>query len=82
MKISVYNNFPNCAKAIREAVFINEQEFQQEFDEIDNTATHFVLFDDKIPIATCRVFILEYSNNYNLQLYEKNTSNFLWSINI
>ena len=67
MKTSVYNNFPDCAKAIREAVFINEQGFQQEFDEIDNTATHFVLFDDdKIPVATCRVFWNTAINEYVL----------------
>ena len=67
MRISVYNNFPNCAKAIREAVFINEQGFQHEFDEIDNTAIHFVLFnDDEIPIATCRVFWSTAINEYVL----------------
>lgn len=57
MRISVYESFPDCAKEIREAVFIKEQGFQSEFDEIDNTAAHFVLFnEEEVPVATCRVF--------------------------
>lgn len=34
MRISIYENVPNDAKAIRTAVFINEQGFQNEFDEM------------------------------------------------
>ncbi len=56
-KVFVYEEFPDCAKEIREAVFVNEQGFHNEFDEIDNTAAHLVLFDEnEVPIATCRVF--------------------------
>ena len=57
MKILRYDSFPSYAKEIREAVFIKEQGFESEFDEIDNMAVHFVLFDeDESPIGTCRVF--------------------------
>ncbi len=57
MRISVYESLPNDAKEIRKTVFINEQGFQNEFDEIDNEATHIVLYDeDETPVATCRVF--------------------------
>ena len=56
MKISVYEHFPHYAKEIRTAVFVDEQGFQEEFDTIDDTAAHIVIFDDEVPIATCRVF--------------------------
>lgn len=42
---------------IRETVFIHEQGFVDEVDDIDSTATHLVLYDENDrPIATCRVF--------------------------
>ncbi len=67
MKVSIYEKFPDCAKKIRDAVFIKEQGFQDEFDEIDNTATHIVLFDeDNIPVATCRVFWNADMSSYSL----------------
>lgn len=57
MRISVYESLPNDAKEIRKAVFINEQGFQNEFDEIDNEATHILLYnEDEVAVATCRVF--------------------------
>lgn len=67
MKVSVYENFPSVAKEIRKSVFIEEQGFQNEFDEVDKEAIHIVLFDkDEIPIATCRVFWNEIMNSYTL----------------
>lgn len=57
MKAEIYNGIPACAKEIRQKVFMDEQGFQNEFDEIDATAAHIVLFDgSNMPIATCRVF--------------------------
>ncbi|WP_251208059.1 GNAT family N-acetyltransferase [Acetatifactor aquisgranensis] len=57
MKTVKYENFPDCAKKIRKKVFIEEQGFQNEYDDTDNTAVHFVLFDEnEMPVATCRVF--------------------------
>ena len=57
MKILVYHDFPACAKEIREKVFIEEQGFQSEFDEIDGRAAHLVAFDEAgTPVGTCRVF--------------------------
>lgn len=48
---------PEDAWRIREEVFIQEQGFQRELDEIDDTAAHIVLYDaGDIPVATCRVF--------------------------
>lgn len=67
MKILVYDYFPDYAKEIRREVFTNEQGFQNEFDETDNTAAHFVLFEGKEePAATCRVFWNEEMRAYTL----------------
>jgi len=57
MYIRTYNVIPDEARRIRNEVFIKEQGFVYEYDDIDKTATHFVLFaDSDIPVATCRVF--------------------------
>ena len=67
MRISVYESLPNDAREIRKAVFINEQGFQNEFDEIDNEAAHIVMYDeDEVPVATCRVFWDSNMNAYVL----------------
>ncbi len=44
------------AKRIREAVFVKEQGFHHEFDEIDDTALHVVVFADGVPAATGRLY--------------------------
>lgn len=57
MKTVIYQGLSDCAKAIRQKVFMEEQGFRNEFDAIDETAAHIVMFDeDQIPAATCRVF--------------------------
>lgn len=50
-----YSYLPESAKAIRTLVFIEEQGFKEEFDDKDNTAIHFVMYDDIVPVATCRI---------------------------
>lgn len=52
------------ARLIREEVFIQEQGFHNEFDEIDDLATHIVFYEANIPIATCRYYKGENSNEY------------------
>lgn len=67
MRIEVFHSVPQQALEIRQKVFVEEQGFQDEFDDIDSTAIHFVLFDDSdIPIATCRVFKDVIKNSYIL----------------
>ena len=67
MKISIYENIPDEAREIRETVFIDEQGFQSEFDEIDDAAIHIVSYDeDDVPVATCRVFWNEEMKAYTL----------------
>ncbi len=55
MEIRVFEQLPNEAVEIRNEVFVNEQGFQEEFDELDKTATHLVGFYDNKSVATCRI---------------------------
>ena len=55
----IYSTLPEEACYIREAVFVQEQGFFDEFDKVDLSATHFVLFVDQEPAAVCRVFLDE-----------------------
>lgn len=59
MEIKVYDYLPEAAASIREAVFIKEQGFKTEFDGIDGTAIHLLLFEDERAVATCRIFPAE-----------------------
>jgi len=57
MRIEIYQPIPAQASEIRRKVFVEEQGFNDEFDDIDMVAVHFVVFDElNTPIATCRVF--------------------------
>ena len=56
MKFKVYNKLPDEAVKIREEVFVREQGFENEFDEIDDNAWHIVLFWDDAPAAVCRFY--------------------------
>ena len=57
MKFRIYTaGLPEEAKKIRLEVFVKEQGFEEEFDSVDDTAAHIVLFDGKIPVGVCRVF--------------------------
>ncbi len=56
METKIYDVLPPEAIQIRTAVFVEEQGFTEEFDELDGIAQHFVVFDDKTAVATCRLF--------------------------
>lgn len=56
MHFTVYHSLPDAARMIREAVFVREQGFQQEFDETDDIAVHIVAWDGTAPAGTCRVY--------------------------
>jgi predicted GNAT family N-acyltransferase len=64
--IKEYPSMPKEAWAIRDQVFVKEQGFEEEFDEIDGWATHLVLFIESEPIATCRYFFSESKGGYLL----------------
>lgn len=68
MKTLIYEkNLPESAKVIRHVVFEEEQGFIDDFDETDDNAIHFVMYDEgEKPIATCRVFWDEERNSYIL----------------
>lgn len=57
MKIKFSKGLVEDARKIREEVFVQEQGFKNEFDEIDKSATHVVVYKDTIPVATGRTFI-------------------------
>ncbi len=57
MQISCYSFLCDAARKIREAVFVVEQNFQMEFDEVDEVSHHLVMYTDQgEAIATCRIF--------------------------
>ena len=54
-----YKNYIGLNKDIiniRTSIFVEEQGFKDEFDEIDKNCSHIVLYDNDKPIATCRYF--------------------------
>ncbi len=85
MKFEVSKKLTGDARKIRLEVFKEEQGFKQEFDDIDNIATHIVGYIDNQAVATCRIFldeniyhigrfaiIKEYrGKNYGLELMKK-----------
>ncbi len=54
--IKIFNTLPSCSIDIRKKVFVDEQGFPYDTDEVDEVASHIVLFDEETPIATCRVY--------------------------
>jgi len=58
VSICVYDSLPDEAVEIRENVFVKEQGFEKEFDEIDEKAIHLVMFDEHLqkPVVTCRIY--------------------------
>lgn len=56
MNYKKYNQLNDDIIKIRTSVFMNEQGFKNEFDEIDKTCSHIVLYDNETPVATCRYF--------------------------
>lgn len=51
-----FSDLPAEAKNIREEVFVREQGFTEEFDEIDAKAVHILLFFGQKAVGTCRFF--------------------------
>lgn len=57
METVIYEGIPAHAREVRQNVFVDEQGFHNEFDDIDETAAHIVMYDENnIPVATCRIF--------------------------
>lgn len=64
MNTKIFTTLPQDAKNIRIKVFMKEQGFENEFDEIDNLCHHIVAFDEGKPIGTCRFF--KENNHYTI----------------
>ena len=56
MEIKIYDQLNNDSRCIRETVFIYEQQFTVEFDDIDAISKHIVLYVNDKPIGVCRVY--------------------------
>ena len=62
LQMRLYENLPQDAMCIREKVFMEEQGFCQEFDEIDEIALHGLLYEDETAVATARLYFDEKDN--------------------
>ncbi|MCC8073741.1 MAG: GNAT family N-acetyltransferase [Clostridiales bacterium] len=64
MIIKAYDSLPIEAVTVRTTVFVEEQGFCNELDDIDNIATHLVMFDENKTVATCRYYYDSEKNTY------------------
>ena len=56
IEIRAYDRLPEEATRIRREVFMGEQGFEDEFDDVDGRALHVVAFLEGEAAATCRLF--------------------------
>ncbi|MDE6725743.1 MAG: GNAT family N-acetyltransferase [Ruminiclostridium sp.] len=66
METVIYDGINDHAIEVRQKVFVEEQGFHDEFDEIDKTAAHIIILDNNKPVAVCRVFWSREMNSYIL----------------
>ena len=64
MIIKKYNYLPEEAREIRSEVFVNEQGFLDEFDDIDGIAKHMIIYEQEQPISTCRIYFSTKNQSY------------------
>ena len=64
MTIKVFKELPKESTFVRETVFVHEQGFNEEFDDIDNISTHIVMFEESEPVAVCRVYFDDVLNTF------------------
>lgn len=56
MEFKVYDKLPDEAVLIRTKVFVDEQGFNEEFDNTDQYSRHIIIFDNEAPVAVGRFF--------------------------
>lgn len=56
MTLKSYDTLPDESVFVRTAVFVEEQGFKEEFDDIDDISTHIVAFDLDKPVGNVRFF--------------------------
>ncbi len=57
---------PRAALQIRLTVFVDEQGFVDEVDDVDAVADHAVLYDGEHAVGTCRIFPSDDTDTYIL----------------
>lgn len=53
---SAFGELPAAARQIRSRVFIEEQGFQDEFDDVDSKSYHVIMYINDMPCGTARIF--------------------------
>lgn len=66
MTYKIFDKMPREAIEIRTAVFIEEQGFKDEFDEIDELARHLILYHDGKAVGVARYFNLDDAKEYHI----------------
>lgn len=66
IEIKSYDCLTDDERMLRTTVFVEEQKFKEEFDIIDNTCHHLVLYIDSEPIACVRFFTESNPQEYHL----------------
>ncbi len=66
LKCLIFNELPKDSIDIRNEVFVVEQGFKEEFDTIDHTAIHFVVYHEGEAIGTARIYFSKEHNCYSL----------------
>lgn len=68
LKFNIVKGIENTsiAKGIRLIVFVNEQGFEDEFDQIDDIAWHIEVWDQGLPVAVGRMFKSDESGIYTI----------------
>lgn len=66
MEVRFFNEVPKDAMDIRITVFVDEQGFVDEFDEIDRIAVHGVMYDGEKPVGTFRLFNEDGGKEYHI----------------
>lgn len=56
METRIYRYLHEDVIKIRDEVFVEEQQFKEEYDSIDNHCTYLVICESDKPIATCRYY--------------------------
>lgn len=59
MKIQYLQTLDSRVMEVRQKVFVEEQGFVDEFDEIDKRAIHLLLLENQLPIGTARLFLTD-----------------------
>lgn len=63
MEARIYDYLPKDAVFIRTEVFMKEQKFENEFDELDEKCRHLIVYDTDKPVGNCR-FYKENNDSY------------------